>query len=204
MVEILALQDITRDETIQQRAGGMKSARVREYAKAMREGNQFPPVVVYYDGDTYWLADGFHRCEAAERISRSQIETEIHQGGRRDAVLFATGANAQHGVRRTNEDKRKAVTTLLLDSEWQQWSDHEIARRTHCTQPFVSKLRKELSGENLILVRKGADGRRINVSEIGRRRIVQAWNKASDEEKLQWIKECQDEIQTLLNHINND
>ena len=204
MVKMLALRDITRDETVQQRAGGVRVARVREYAKAMRVGDQFPPIVVYHDGDKYWLADGFHRCEAAERISRPQIETEIRQGGRRDAVLFATGANAQHGVRRTNEDKRKAVSTLLLDGEWEEWSDHEIARRTHCTQPFVSKMRKELSGENSMPVRKGTDGRLMNVSRIGKRKIVQAWNKASNEEKLQWAKEYRDEIQMLLKYTDGD
>jgi hypothetical protein len=39
-------------------------------------------------------------------------------------------ANAGLGLPRSNADKRKAVTLLLADPQWNSWSDHEIAR--HC------------------------------------------------------------------------
>lgn len=38
---------------------------IEDYAEAMRAGAVFPPVVVYFDGEAYWLADGFHRVKAA-------------------------------------------------------------------------------------------------------------------------------------------
>jgi hypothetical protein len=44
-------------------------------------------------------------------------------------MLVALGANAEHGLRRTNDDQRKAVRVLLDDPEWCQWADREIARR---------------------------------------------------------------------------
>ena len=34
------------------------------YTERMREGDEFPPVTVFFDGHEYWLADGFHRVEA--------------------------------------------------------------------------------------------------------------------------------------------
>jgi hypothetical protein len=34
------------------------------------------------------------------------------------AVLYAADANAAHGLRRTNANKRHAVTVLLDDDEW--------------------------------------------------------------------------------------
>jgi len=34
-----------------------------------------------------------------------------------DAVFNSVGANAEHGLRRTNADKRRAVLTLLNDDE---------------------------------------------------------------------------------------
>ncbi len=32
---------------------------VADYADAMQGGAEFPPVIVYYDANQYWLADGF-------------------------------------------------------------------------------------------------------------------------------------------------
>lgn len=124
---------------------------VAEYADLIGPNDwPFPPVTVFYDGSEYWLADGFHRVAAARRANerekmRQSIPVEVRQGTQRDAVLWSAGANAAHGLRRTNEDKRRAVLRLLEDGEWGQWSDREIGRRCGVSQPFVSKLRAELS-----------------------------------------------------------
>jgi ParB-like chromosome segregation protein Spo0J len=123
----------------------MSPEAVDEYAEVLRQGGQFPCVVVFFDGKDYWLADGFHRVAAAKKVGRTEVGCEVRPGTRRDAVLFGAGANATHGLRRTNEDKRRAVTVLLQDQEWAQWSDREIARHCGVSQPFVSKLRVELS-----------------------------------------------------------
>lgn len=114
---------------------------VADYAEAMKDGAQFPPVILFYDGETHWLADGFHRYRAAEQVGQVDIDADIKQGTRRDAVLFSVGANSSHGLRRTNEDKRRSVMTLLEDDEWRKWSDREIARWAGVSQPFVSTLR---------------------------------------------------------------
>src|SRR5690606_24706601 len=119
----------------------MDAVVIADYADAMREGATFPPVVAFYDGAAYWLADGFHRAEAARVAGLDSIAADVRQGTRRDAVLYSVGANAAHGLRRTNADKRRAVLALLDDDEWGRWSDGEIARRANVSQPFVSKLR---------------------------------------------------------------
>jgi hypothetical protein len=118
---------------------------VEEYRAAMADGATFPPVIVFYDGTDHWLADGFHRRAAALTAGLKQLAVEIRIGTQRDAQLYAAGANASHGLRRTNADKRRAVELLLRDAEWGQWSDHEIARRTATTHPFVAKIRAELA-----------------------------------------------------------
>lgn len=117
---------------------------IDEYAESMKSGVKFAPVTVFYDGKEHWLADGFHRVNAALQAEKETITADVHQGTRRDAVLWSVGANADHGLRRTNEDKRRAVMSLLNDSEWVQWSDNEIARRCKVSQPFVSKIRASL------------------------------------------------------------
>lgn len=120
-----------------------------DYADLVRAGAVFPPVTVFFDGVSYWLADGFHRYEAHVSAGAYEIAADIRQGTQRDAILFSVGANASHGLRRTNDDKRRAVLTLLNDAEWSKWSDREIARACGVSQPFVSGIRPRLT-ENVI------------------------------------------------------
>lgn len=118
---------------------------VADYAEDMKQGAEFPPVVIYYDGEEYWLADGFHRVRAKEAIGAKKVTAEVHLGTNRDAVLHSVGANSAHGLRRTNADKRRAVIRLVRDREWRKWSDREIARRCGVSAKLVGSARKELS-----------------------------------------------------------
>jgi len=143
---------------------------VEEYAEAMKAGAVFPPVVVFYDGTSYWLVDGFHRVEAAKRIGATKIAADLHPRTLREAILHSVGVNATHGLRRTNADKRRAVSILLQDPEWSQWSDREIARQAGVSDRFVNSLRKELTANgSQSTSRKSANGRIINVANIGKR-----------------------------------
>ncbi len=115
---------------------------VAEYAELLNCETQFPPVVVFFDGTTYWLADGFHRYFASKQIECDCVCSEVHSGTQRDAILYSVGANAAHGLRRTNADKRKAVQILLEDEEWSQWSDREIARECGVNKSTVNRIRE--------------------------------------------------------------
>jgi hypothetical protein len=48
---------------------------------AVLRGDPIEPVVIYYDGDTCRLFDGFHRVAAAKAVGRKEIEAEIRAGG---------------------------------------------------------------------------------------------------------------------------
>jgi site-specific DNA-methyltransferase (adenine-specific) len=136
----IAISIIRLDGGTQPRAAIDQDA-VNEYRDALQAGASFPPVTVFYDGTDHWLADGFHRLHAHVMRRLSQIEADVRQGSRRDAVLFSVGANASHGLRRTNEDKRRAVMTLLKDADWSKGSDREIARRCGVGADMVGRLR---------------------------------------------------------------
>lgn len=104
---------------------------VAEYAEAMKEGAKFPPVIVFRTNEkpeatednplvekkegqeSFYLADGYHRVDAAREAGRIEIEAEIRDGGYNEALRFALQANAMHGLRLTNADKRRA-----LDLAW--------------------------------------------------------------------------------------
>lgn len=124
-----------------QTRAGLNAQTVAEYAEAMRGGAVFPPVVVFFDGADHWLADGFHRCAAAQTTGAESVNADIRQGPKRDALLHSIEANNTHGLRRTLADKQTAVMALLQDAEWSQWSDREIGRRCSVSHPMVARLR---------------------------------------------------------------
>ena len=112
----------------------------------MEDGQEIEPVVVFYDGESYWLADGFHRWNAHRNQEEPTIRGIVHQGSRRDAVLYSVGANADHkpALPRSRADKRRAVLTLLNDPEWKQWSDRAIAKMCKVHHQMVGRLRTSL------------------------------------------------------------
>ncbi len=124
----------------------MKPDIVREYADAMADGAVFEPVDVYYDGSIYWLADGYHRVEAARKLERETIDAEVREGGKRDAIIHGIGANASHGLRRAQADKRRAIERLIRDEEWSKWSDRKIAKVARVDHKTIAKVRRELLG----------------------------------------------------------
>lgn len=114
---------------------------VTEYAEKAKAGIDFPPIVVFFDGSIYWVGDGFHRANAYLMAGLKKIPADVRQGTRRDAVLYSVGANDEHGLKRSNADKRCAVLTLLGDAEWSTKSDRWIAERCRVSAPFVAGLR---------------------------------------------------------------
>jgi ribosomal protein L36 len=137
---------IRTDGGTQIRAIPKDQAVVDSYIEAMAGGAQFPPLVVFFDGDDYWLADGHHRHAAAVGLAEAgwgvaEFPCEVHEGSKRDAVLYAVGANDAHGHRRDQATKRRAVQTLLNDPEWSEWSDREIARYCKVDGKTVAGLR---------------------------------------------------------------
>lgn len=142
--DTVRVADLRRDGGTQMRAELNEEA-LAEYEQRWASGEVAPPVVAFYDGSAYWLADGFHRAESASRAGVNVVLCDVRAGTRRDAILYAVGANANHGLRRTNADKRRAVETLLNDEEWRGWSDREIAKRAGVDGKTVAKLRAEVA-----------------------------------------------------------
>ena len=160
MTKKLKLSEIVTDAGTQVRAG-LNEATVADYAEALGGGAKFPPVVVFHDGDRYVAADGFHRIHAASRTGATQIECDVRKGGKTDALKFALGCNAHHGLRRTNADKRHAVE--LAVREFPNVSTVAIARMCLVGDELVAEIRKSQPTDSGRLAppptRIGLDGR---------------------------------------------
>jgi hypothetical protein len=160
VIRFLALSEIVTDAGTQVRAD-LNEATVAEYAEALAEGAKFPPVIVFHDGSRYIAADGFHRIHAAIRSGATQIECEVRKGSKTDALKFALGCNAHHGLRRTNADKRHAVTLAL--KEFPKASNAAIAEMCLVGHELVAEIRKSQPYDSVGLrpppTRVGLDGR---------------------------------------------
>jgi hypothetical protein len=115
--EWVPLDRLVRDPGLQMRAtladGLTDPATVERYREAMAEGKEFPPLEAVSDGDTYWLFDGFQRAAAMELAGKGSVECLVVSGSYQDALLRSIAANARHGLTRTMNDCRRALTTLI-------------------------------------------------------------------------------------------
>ncbi len=152
----LSLESIDIYSGTQARAQTNEDA-IEGYAEAMTNGAVFPPITVYYDGSTYWLADGFHRYLAAKRLQRPTILAEVQPGGRIDALRHALGANATNGVHRNNADKRNAVEIAL--EEWPEHANPVIAEICRVSIELVRTCRKQMTQSGRISQQENVRGR---------------------------------------------
>lgn len=137
---------------------------VAQYAEAMKEGAVFPPAILFHDGNQYILADGFHRFMAASRNGATEIEADVRPGSRVDALRYALAANATHGLRRTNADKRRSVELAL--QEWPNLSDREIANICAVHHDLAANVRAKQVADSATCEtgkRTGADGKQYSV-----------------------------------------
>ena len=147
--------------------------------KAKYEAGQEPErlPIVYFDGSTYWPADGHHRYMAKLAMKAATMLCEVRLGTKRDAVLCAMEINLDHGVRMTHDDKVRSARVLLQDDEWGQWSDRNIADKSGLSPTTVGKLRRDLAaatdgpsvhGGQMRTAIKGGKTIKINTAAIGK------------------------------------
>jgi uncharacterized ParB-like nuclease family protein len=140
-MKTVKLQEIRIDGGTQTRAE-INNEAVAEYAEAVLEGAKFPPVDVFFDGVSIWLADGFHRYHAHKRAKVKDIQATFHTGSVQDALMFALSANTKNGLRRTNADKRKCVKIAMQN--FADWSDRRISEVCGVSAPTVGKVREQV------------------------------------------------------------
>jgi hypothetical protein len=176
----IELRSIVLDEDIQARYQ-LDMIVVGEYAAAMKDGAQFPPVVVFFDGSTYWLADGFHRVTAARDYAGLMVfPAELHHGTKRDAQWWALGANRDYGLRRNSADLKKIAQRIYFDPEWFGKGQSEIARHTMIPRQTLSRWFAEFASCSVgkmqrpdkIKATRNGTTYTINTENIGKRTVV--------------------------------
>lgn len=136
----LPIAGLTLDHEIQQRAQ-MDDALVTEYSETIAEWIASAPIVTF--GAEHYVADGFHRVEAASRAGLESIPAIQHEGTRRDALLYAVGANAAHGKKRTREDLENAYQTAVREGLCDATDTESLAALLKVSSRWASELTRE-------------------------------------------------------------
>lgn len=152
----IKIASIEMDTSIQCRAM-IDTALVNEYAERMTEGDKFPPVVLFGTAAHCWIGDGWHRVTAAQQMGFINIPAELKNGGRTDALKCALSANAAHGIRRTNADKRRCVNVAI--AEFGTLSSTTIAKMCGVALDTVQRHRTEQVSDSETSKVTGADGK---------------------------------------------
>ena len=117
MIVKLPINKIIIPQGLLPRIFGVNEEKVEEYAEAMENGAEFPPIKVWEKLDgTYQVIDGVHRISAYRKLGKEYIEAEIIQGIE-DEIAFMEWAireNLKHGLPLSREDKREDARRLYI------------------------------------------------------------------------------------------
>ena len=175
--------------------------KVNEYAEQMTDGETFPPITVFFDGSSYWLASGFHRLFANKLNGKETISAEVKDGTVDDATLFALGDN-KHGLNMTAEDYRRSIEIMLEHPKWKKWSNVQIAKHIGVSAMTVGRVKKEREPDapaKKTYVDKHGNESTMDTSNIGKK--AQPKDEATDEENYDPQEEKLRELMQTITHL---
>lgn len=143
---------------------------INELVESLQDGATLPPVDVMYDGERYWLYDGFHRLAAHKAINRVTILARVHQGDQAAAQWESYAANQSHGLRRSPGDKERAIRAALKHPNGAKMSDSLIAKHLGVSNKTVTRYREMMESAweiPKLTKRQGADGKVYDTTNIG-------------------------------------
>jgi outer membrane murein-binding lipoprotein Lpp len=139
----MKLSEITLDPELQSRAT-LDQETINDYSEKIREGAKFPALKIYRVGSCHYLVDGWHRYFAYKKAGIVDVEVEVVDGTKRDALLLSTGVNKDHGLPPNRADKRRSVMKLLDDVEWCLWSNRQISEQTGVHHSTITSIREAI------------------------------------------------------------
>jgi ParB-like chromosome segregation protein Spo0J len=148
----LRLSLVHYDDQCQTREA-LSQEHIADLVAALDGGATMPPLdVVELPDGSLCVVDGFHRLAAYQTFGSTYAPMRVvAEGTIDDARRIALGANAEpRGLRRSNADKRRAVTLALSHPEAPRWSDTKIAELCQVDRATVLRAREAISAPSPI------------------------------------------------------
>ena len=144
-VDILSIEPLIQDTEIFPNSSEI----VNEWVQLIEPTKESSPLKVCFDGEKYWLFDGYHRLEAMKSLGFNRCDVIINRVDRRDAL------------RRYINDKLKGKNTfaqskvfkhcmklMIEDPVWSALEDDELSRLFDRKPVFFENLKIFASIEN--------------------------------------------------------
>ncbi len=169
----LNLNEIIVDAAIQVRVGGLDNDTLEAYVAVLENGGELPPIIVFRDdAGEHYLADGFHRYAAHEQVGKAIIKAFVRDGNRDQALDFAEGANLEHGLKLSNEDKKNILFRRLARKghPWLTLSNGQLAQALGVSKMSIGRWMQEFSAVTNVTPDRshvvGTDGKTYGVDSI--------------------------------------
>ena len=200
----LKVSDIRIDGSTQIRKE-LNQDKVNEYAEQMEEGVVFPPITVFYDGSSYWLASGYHRLFAEKQRGTETLKVTLINGTVDEATWFALGDN-KHGLNMTAEDYRRSVNITLDHPKWSTYSNAQIAAHVGVSASTVARIKKERNikpATKVTYTDKHGNEATMDTSKIGKKKPPKAEPKAEPEEEQDEYDPAEEKMRELMDTITH-
>jgi len=180
--------------------------KVNEYAQQMDDGVEFPPITVFFDGSSTWLAEGFHRLSSERQRGSTTIKANVINGTIEDATLFALGSN-KHGLNMSAEDYRRSIEIMLKHPKWSTWSNAQIAKHIGVSAMTVGRVKKErepLSTKVMkTYVDKHGNESTMDTTKIGKKPKDEPKEETKDEPSEKAYDPTEEKMRELIDTIES-
>jgi transposase len=118
-----------------------------DYSVKMKEGVQFPPIVVFEIDGKNCLSSGQHRYHAHKLNGALQIDSVVKQGTVDEAWMFGLQDNATHGHKPSKRDNENAVRRITKHPIYGGMTNTQIAKVLGVTAMTVGRIKKKIQDE---------------------------------------------------------
>lgn len=182
--------------------------KVNSYSEQMEEGVVFPPVTVFYDGSSYWLASGYHRLFAEKQRGSEAINATVMKGTLDEAKWFALGDN-KHGLNMTAEDYRRSIEIALNHPKWSTYSNAQIAAHVGVSASTVARVKKERNikpAAKVTYTDKHGNEATMDTSKIGKKKPKPKPKAEPKEEQDEYdpAEEKMRELMDTITHLSDE
>jgi hypothetical protein len=100
-----------------------------------------------FDGNGYWLFDGYHRFEAMKRLGFNTCEVQIFKGSRRDALRRYIKDKLSCRGRESLRVFKHCIKTIRNDHEWMEMSSKRLSLLFDRKPTFFEHLKEMEPGQ---------------------------------------------------------